>query len=242
MTFSTVKDIRAWRLCVGCGACAYICPKKQIELVDVIDEGIRPIVKGISCGSCKDCVEVCPGYRTSHVPFDGSLGSIEELQKGWGPILEIWEGYASDPEVRYSGSSGGLASAIALYCLVNKGWDGILHAGVNPRKPWENMTVFSRNRSDIISQTGSRYSPASPCDGLAQIESATGPCMFIGKGCDVAGLRKSQELRSEVEKNTGVVLGIFCAGTPSTRGTIELFEKLNVEAEKIREVRYRGRG
>ena len=38
-----------------------------------------------------------------------------------GYALEIWEGYAADPEIRRLGSSGGLLSALALYCLEKEG-------------------------------------------------------------------------------------------------------------------------
>ena len=53
----------------------------------------------------------------------------------------------------------------------------------------------SRTRAELLAATGSRYAPASPCDGLKMIEDAPGPCVFIGKPCDVEGLRLSQAAR-----------------------------------------------
>ena len=167
---------------------------------------------------------------------------IPKLQKGWGPVLKIWEGYASDPDIRYNGSSGGLASAIALYCLENEGVHGVLHTGTDEEKPWKNKTVISCNRADILSRTGSRYSPASPCDGLSYIENASKPCVFIGKPCDVAGLRKAQNLRTELDKKVGLAIGIFCAGTPSTQGALDLIKQRNIDTNEIEDIRYRGKG
>lgn len=237
-----VKGVVAQRLCVGCGACAYVCPKNKLKLVDVVSDGIRPIYNGNGCAHCEECLKVCPGYETIHHPLEDRTGLIPGLHKGWGTIREIWEGHAADAEVRYSGSSGGLATALALYCLEKEGMHGALHIGADPMHPWKNLTVLSRHRNDLLSRTGSRYSPASPCDGLNRIEQALGPCVFIGKPCDVAGLRKAQLLRPELDKNVGVAIGIFCAGTPSTQGTLELLRRLNTDPKEVEEIRYRGKG
>lgn len=242
MKLQNIQQIASWRLCVGCGVCAYACPENNITLLDVGSDGIRPLVDPNGCELCGECLKVCPGYETIHPSFDDVPELISELKKGWGPVLEMWEGYAADPEIRYNGSSGGLASALALYCLENEEAHGVLHTGTDQEKPWKNKTVFSRNRADILSRTGSRYSPASPCDGLSKIESAPKPCFFIGKPCDVAALCKAQELRPKLHDNTLLALGIFCAGTPSTKGTLSLIRALGVEPDEVAELRYRGRG
>ena len=107
MLFKNVKQVAQWRLCTGCGACVYICPEKKIHLVDVINDGLRPVLKDENCKSCEDCLKVCPGYEIAHEPTKDHEKGIHSLRRDWGPILEIWEGYASDPEIRFLGSSGG---------------------------------------------------------------------------------------------------------------------------------------
>ena len=242
MKLQNIQKIASWRLCVGCGACVYACPENNITLVDVVDDGIRPLVDPDGCKLCGECLKLCPGYETIHSSFDDVPKLIPGLKKGWGPVLEIWEGYAADKNVRYNGSSGGLTSALALYCLEKKGMEGVLHIGTNKEKPWENKTVFSKNREDILSRTGSRYAPASPCDGLSYIENASRQCVFIGKPCDITGLKKAQNLKPMLDKNTGLVIGIFCAGTPSTQGTLELLKRCNIDTNEIEDIRYRGKG
>ena len=61
---------------------------------------------------------MCPGIEIAHQPSHNKI--IAELNQSWGPVLEVWEGYATDPEIRYKGSSGGAATALALYCLEKK--------------------------------------------------------------------------------------------------------------------------
>lgn len=242
MRIKNVKDVVSWRLCVGCGACTYICPENKIKLVDILEEGIRPMFDSSGCNSCTECLRVCPGYETTHTFTNGSRKFLSELELGWGPILEVWEGYATDVEIRYYGSSAGVATEIALYCLENEDMAGVIHIGHNKDNPLHNKTFLSDNRKELLSRTGSRYSPASPCDSLEQIESASSPCVFIGKPCDVAGLKKARVLKPELDKNVGLTIGIFCAGTPSTQALFELLKLRNINPDQVAEIRFRGKG
>lgn len=240
--FRNATDIAKWRMCIGCGACVYACTDKKLELVDLLDEGLRPIITQGSCGSCTDCVDVCPGIGITHPPVRDDAGLINDLTESWGPVLEVWEGHASDAELRLGGSSGGLASALALFCIEQGGMQGLVHVASDDQARYTNRSAFSRSRNEILAATGSKYAPASPCDRLQAIEDADGPCVFVGKPCDVQGLRKAQALRPVLDANVGLAIGIFCAGTPSTQGTIDLLRHHGIDPATVEELRYRGRG
>lgn len=237
-----VTDVVSWQLCLGCGACAYACPEKKLTLVDFAAHGIRPVAVQDRCDGCSDCLSVCPGIGMAHARQDRADRRIAALSEAWGPVLEIWEGYAADAEIRFGGSSGGLASALSLYCIEQAGMAGVLHTGSDGEKRYKNKTVFSTTKSEILSRTGSRYSPASPCEGLQLIEDATGACAFVGKPCDVEALRKAQVVRPKLGQSIGVAIAVFCAGTPSTKGTVDLLAKHEIDPEQVEEIRYRGRG
>ncbi len=238
----SVKDVVAWRLCVGCGACVSICPEKKVKLIDVIDEGLRPYQINNNCDNCQECLKVCPGYQNI-LPNSSSIKNFNDnLEKTWGPLLEIWEGYASDPEIRYQGSSGGVVTALSLYCLERENVAGIIHTGAKAENSWENKTYISQNRIDLLKHNGSRYAPASPCDRLSDIETMSGAYVFIGKPCDISGAFRSQEIRPLLKKKIVLMVGIFCAGTPATRGTLDLLKKYQLNPAEISEIRYRGNG
>ncbi len=242
MKFRNVTDVTRWRLCVGCGACVSVCPEGFVRLVNRESEGIRPVVTAGNCGTCDKCLTVCPGWRLPKSGPEGDGGQIDLMWPDWGPIKEIWEGYAADDDLRHFASSGGAASAIALYCLEKEGVEQVIHTGPDHESTWGNRTVFSRTKSQLLAQIGSRYAPASPCDGLSEVATAQAPSLFIGKPCDIQGVRKAELVFPELKKRIGMTVSIFCAGTPSTAATLKLIKSLNVPIDQATGIRYRGRG
>ena len=130
---TTLPAVVDWGLCIGCGACAYACKRGAVRMVHVETEGYRPVFDDPRCLTCTECVEICPG---AHVNANLEIGDTKQTEADheFGPVLEIWEGWASDPAVRYKASSGGLLSALSLYCLEVAGFAGVVHAGSEQRE------------------------------------------------------------------------------------------------------------
>lgn len=243
MKIRKLSDVVAWRMCLGCGACAYICPERKVSLVDFIDEGIRPVLSNEQCGDCTLCLQVCPAVQSDFSDTaKASANGGGDFARSWGPVLEIWEGHAADPGIRFKGSSGGVLTAIAAYCLERGGMRGVLQVGQDEANPVRNRTRLSRTRADLMAAVGSRYSPASVCDGLGQVEQGPGPCVVIGKPAEIAAVRNARKLRPALAENIGLTLSFFCAETPSTRGTLELLKKMGIEPANLGRLSYRGEG
>jgi coenzyme F420 hydrogenase subunit beta len=158
-------------------------------------------------------------------------------------VKELWEGFASDQYIRYSCSSGGVATALSLFCIEAFGMHGVLHTRARADAPHLNQTVLSLSREQVLLGIGSRYSPASPCEGLAKIENAPGACAFIGKPCDVAGTYQARKLRQALDRKIGITISIFCYGTPSTQGTKAMLYRMGIKDQSsLLSLRYRGMG
>jgi len=239
----SIDDVVSRQLCTGCGACAYMEPGRY-KMDNSLSYGMRPFLHVSPVPETKQGLEVCPGVRLSHPDgFSEKEGIIQDLVEGWGPVYGVWEGYATDEEIRYSAASGGAASALALYCLEREGMAGVLHTAAKKDARYLNETVMSKCRTDILASTGSRYAPASPAEGLKQIEDAKSQCVFIGKPCDVAAVQNARVLKPKLDENLGLVIGFFCAGVPSTKGTLDLLKVCGVDdLARLKDLRYRGNG
>lgn len=218
-------------MCLGCGACAYICPDERVSLRDFLEEGIRPVVAAGDCSGCSVCVEVCPAVQSDF-----------PSKEAWGPIVEMWEGHASDSEIRFKGSSGGVLTAIGAYCVEMLGMAGVLHIGQDAEEPIRNRTRLSRSREELLAASGSRYSPASVCNGLGLVEQADASCAVIGKPSEISAVVNARRLRPKLDERIGVTLSFFCAESPSTGGTAALLDKMLVAPSSLSDLRYRGLG
>jgi len=237
-----IKDVVQFQLCSGCGICAFMEPERFV-IKDVLEYGRRPFLKNDKVEENGDALKVCPGINLEHTFNRQDPKLLNNLLDSWGPIYDVMEGYASDKEIRFSGSSGGVVTGLALYCLEKGGMGSVLHTAARKDKPYLNETVLSKSREELLATTGSRYSPSSPCDRLGEIDKGDERIAFIGKPCDVAAVQRARKLKSNLDKNLGITISFFCAGVPSTEGTLKLLKREGVtDPETISSLRYRGLG
>ena len=243
---SKVDDVRRQQLCSGCGACAFVSPELY-SIENVEREGLRPVRSAIATGDQREAEErafqACPGIQLEHSTDQDSAQFVTELRAGWGPVIDLWEGAATDEELRFRGSSGGAISALALFGLEQQPITGVLHTAADLQNPILNQTVYSRTRAELLRGSGSRYAPASPCAGLDHIVNAPGSSIFIGKPCDVAAVQKTRQIEPVLNEKVALTIALFCAGTPSTAGTRELLKSMGLTSEdEVQDFRYRGHG
>jgi len=235
----TIEDVVDNKLCTGCGACAAINPGRY-EMIDVFEEGRRPKLLSTGAVSGED-ISYCPGggVNRSFLPEkDRSLNWTE----AWGPARSIWVGFAADEQLRFEGSSGGAATALATYCLDALGYDGALHIGSSKGSSLTNSARISRTPGELRQNVGSRYAPASPCESLSQIADNDGSYVFIGKPCDSYAVSRLKQQKNDLGNSIRLNIAFFCAGTPSTKGTHELLQSHGIEPTDVGMLRYRGHG
>lgn len=225
---------------MGCGVCAYGCPNKAIEMVNLAVYGLRPKIDVSLCQTCETCLAHCPGIRLDRLRQQA--GHNSNLWGIWGPILSMWEGYAGDSEIRYLGSSGGIATALSLYCLEHEDISGVFHISESREDPLFNRAVISQDKKGLLKATGSRYCPAALCSEFRRLEEMPGPCVVVGKPCDIEALSKACILNPALKEKVFVTISIFCAGTPTLQGTLDVLAEMDIPREQVGSIRYRGCG
>lgn len=238
----TIQDVVRRHLCMGCGACAAARPD-IVRMTDTAAHGRRPrIAADAPACAGRELAQVCPGRVIDGAPPTPG-GTRDYPHAAWGPVLEVWEGYATDPEFRFRGSSGGVVSALAMFCIDQKEFAGAVQVRARPDQPLLNEAVISRSRAEVLAATASRYAPASPCERLSDLRGSGQPHVFIGKPCDIAGSARLIAREPSLAASVALTISIFCAGTPSVAGSRELLRRLGVsEGDEVLELRYRGRG
>lgn len=225
------------KLCTGCGACKGALPAGKVDILLNAEGYLRPVVKQPLSDADNHLVEaVCPGTRLEH---DAGLANYHTL---WGPLLKVRTGYAIDPETRYVGSSGGGISALLIHLLETGQVDYVLQTAVSSADPLLNKYQISRSRADVLRAAGSRYAPSAPLEQIGELLAQPGRFAFVGKPCDVAGLRNLARQDGRVAQKVPVMIAFMCAGVPSMKGTDEILQRFNVKKENVVEFRYRGNG
>lgn len=238
---TTIGEVVTADLCCGCGLCAGLLPD-VLRMEDRVDLGLRPVLRaGREDAETADAAAVCPGARITRPPIP--QGADPDLAGSWGSVLELWEGWAADPDIRFAGSSGGVATALALDAVTSGAAAGVIHTAADPQYPLRNRTTLSRSREELLAAAGSRYAPAAPLDRLDLLEEAGGPVVVVAKPCDVAGLEAARRTRPHLDAAVTATVAVFCAGTPTTRGTLEMLRVMGIrDAGDVASLRYRGNG
>ncbi|MDX3912681.1 MAG: Coenzyme F420 hydrogenase/dehydrogenase, beta subunit C-terminal domain [Pseudosphingobacterium sp.] len=232
-----IENIDKLGLCLGCGLCESVCGKENVEMRLGEDGFFHPNVKNNNIEKSRIIEQICPGTNiVNDIPFD-------KEESIWGHIEKLWAGFSTDNDIRTRGSSGGIASAIAIYLLENKIVDSILQVGGDVNDYERNSLKVSRSRQDVLNCASSRYAPALIFDKIFDILNSKGgeSFCFIGKPCDISALKNFLVAYPQFRHRFKLTISIVCAGLPSFQGTREIINEFQATAP-VRNLVYRGNG
>ena len=180
--------------CVGCMACADVCPHHAITVLDSITH-YDAIIDSQKCIGCDACHRICQNNRDDivyHTP------------------LSWYEGWAVDEMVRAKGSSGGVATALSL-AFVKAG--GVVCSCTV--KDGSFCFALAETPEEVEQFTGSKYVKSNP-EGVYGIVNnalkAGKKVLFIGLPCQVSALK----LVVPNARQEGLyTIDLICHGTPS---------------------------
>ena len=222
-------------MCVGCGICESKYGKEAIEVKINAEGYFRPFVNSVSSIDCDLFKKLCPAIYINN-------RNQRDYDIRWGAIRQLSVGYASDQEIRFKASSGGVISALLVYLLEQNLVDFVLHIGACSENPVRNEVKVSRDRNDVLNSAGSRYSPSAPLKEIGSYLNGEEIFAFVGKPCDIAALRNYADIDQRVGKKVKYYISFMCAGVPSERGTLELINAMGASRQEVKQFRYRGYG
>ncbi len=183
--------------CVGCGACANVCPENCLNMIADKNGFLHPEIKKDACVNCQACEKVCP--------------IINKNQKAEESI-PVYAVYSKNDNVRISSSSGGLFYTIAKYIIEN---GGIVYGAALD----ENLYLSHKgveSIEDLYILQGSKYIQSDIKFCFREIKThldTKRPVLFCGTPCQADGLLCY--LKKPYENL--FILDFICHGVPSPK-------------------------
>lgn len=237
-----LADIVAQAMCIGCGFCEGIAGRDAIRMIPAQTGYLHPeLVGSPSLDDFETILSCCPSRHLQTLP--AAEQSVEtKHDKIWGPYRRLVHGWASDPEERFEGSTGGVLTALAAF-LVNSGTvDFVLHAKASETDPPHGEHHLSFSRADVLAGAGSRYGPTAVLSDIGAILDRGQPFAFIGKPCDVSALRNYAMIDPRVDALVKYRMTLVCGGFMPPEGTEAFLDQYGVTPQQVVHFRYRGRG
>lgn len=232
-----IDKIVSRNLCLGCGLCEAMDPlntSMQLKPNGFFEPSHKlPLVKS----KANEILKICPGINIQNdLIFDQSQGV-------WGKVYNLYSAYSTDSEIRTKGSSGGIISAIAIYLLEEKLVDSVLQVGYDSADYKKNQLQISKTKQEVLNCATSRYAPVSIFKDIFTIlESSEDKFCFIGKPCDISGLKNVLQYYPQYRDRFVYYISIVCAGMPSFNATDKLIDSFNEIKKPISNLKYRGDG
>ena len=194
-------------LCCGCGICKGICPKECISW-NKKDGLYVPQMDEQLCVHCGLCASVCPGLGHTYETAEAAAATVT------GPVLECFNAWSKDPELRHVSASGGVVSTIIRELLVSGAYDGAFcldsydyHYQLKTRlyTP-EDVTACW----DASNAPKSRYLPVSHEDAIVYMKAhREARLIVVGTSCAIRGLHAAIK-KLNLNRTQFLLIGLFC--------------------------------
>lgn len=202
------EGVLAEDLCVGCGACASLCPYLRSW------EG--RIVKLHNCDLSEGrCFDYCPRTEVDLPRLHQAVFGQGYQDLDMGPIRRVVAAQAVDPDLRDRGQTGGVVSALMSLALR----EGSVQAAVLTERRSDLLPEgrIVRDPTEVAALAGSSYVAGFTLEALNQgsfkDEERIG---LVGLPCQVTALAKMRastlEKRTPIER-VALVIGLFCTWT-----------------------------
>ena len=228
-----MKIIEKIELCTGCGACYAICPNNAIEMSLSLNGTYQPYVDDGKCGNCGLCKKACPSLINQKISSKSGIGTF----------IRCYIGYSVDSNLRWNGSSGGIATSFCV-SLFKKGLiSGAIVLKDNHTNPLRPLLTFVDNEDELKLAAGSKYCPVQPHFKVKDLINKPGKIAVVGLPCHIWAFRRISELNENMCSKVLVYIGLFCGKCPNMFATTYFIKKYaNITEADVNKLCYRGQG
>jgi coenzyme F420 hydrogenase subunit beta len=220
--------------------CVGVCPTNAITMEQHPQKGMFPVFHRHACTDCDLCYIVCPGEELNWNALQQDIFGAVPYDKDLGYVREFLSGYATWPEVRRRGASGGIVSAILIALLEKGEIDGAVVVKMDEEKPLQPKVYIARTRAEVLAAQQSKYLPVPTGEIIKEIMKQEGRYALVGLPCHLHGIRLAQQKMPRLKKRIVLQIGLICGFHPSFTNTVYLTRRAGVkDFDQIKEIRYR---
>jgi coenzyme F420 hydrogenase subunit beta len=224
---------------MGCGLCESLAGRDVLRLEMSPQGGERPIQVGTLDSVVEEQIlEVCPG-NVVRAPAKRPGVNRDRI---WGNGRRIVKAHASDPEVRFRGTSGGVLSALTIHLLETEQVKFILHVAASTDQPMRSIDHVSFDAAQVLEGARARYGPAAPLRNFTQLLERGEKFAFVGKPCDVAAVRNLSRSDPRVRELVPYLFTMVCGGASELGMSTDYLNECELTEDDVSEFRYRGYG
>jgi coenzyme F420 hydrogenase subunit beta len=239
-TFNSLSDIVSNGYCIGCGLCAAVAPEARIEMRKAAHGHLRPHPTA-PFGQDEEAriLSICPGINVTGPEAQGT-----DFDAVWGTARLVARGHATDPDLRFRASSGGIMTAVNRQLLESGEIAFVLQGAPDPDDPFGSVAQIYREPDDLMRAGGSRYGSAATLRSIIDILDLGEPFAVSMKPCDIAGLRNLQREDARARDLIRFTQAMFCGTVPSLAAIRGFFARRghDLDREDPAEFRWRGNG
>jgi len=243
-THKLISEIVEQDICIGCGLCAAVCPKKNIrmewsdkgEIIPVIDE---------CCGEdicARLCIATCPILVPGAINASPNRSDIVESLIG--DYEACYAGYDNDPALRQRGTSGGMLTWLLTELLEKGDIDGVITA-VKSDDAEDSIFQFGilRTAEDVRRAAGSKYYPVEAGSVLKQILSDKSDDVYalVGLPCLLQGVQIARTKYKRLDRKIKYTFSLTCGQLPNAAYTEVLAQCSGVKKSSLVTVDYRNK-
>ncbi len=197
-------------ICVGCGACASVCPHNCIQMHPNGEGFTEPVVDTENCVACNLCKRVCPAIH---------INKAENFPQAF------YLAWHKDRQTRFNSSSGGAFTALAKAILNQNGYV----IGAAYREDFSVCHVAVSREADLQRLRKSKYLQSDTTAVFALLEELLKkdvPILFTGTPCQCAAVRNRFPKADQI-----VTCDLICHGVQSPKFFLDSLHYMEKEMD-----------
>lgn len=246
MSHKLIDEVVDQDICIGCGMCAGVCPKSNIQMSWTSAGELVPVINEC-CGEdvCERlCVAACPVLNpgADQQASETKGQSTEELLIG--DYHTAYLGYDTNVAQRQISSSGGLLTWLLIRLLEEKIIDGVITtvASDNPENGLFRFDIL-RTPDALRKASGSKYYPVEASEVVKRVmkDKTDDTYAILGVPCLLQGVNIAKKKYKRLDRKLRFSFSLVCGQLPNAAYTELLSSCSGLNESDLGTVDYRNK-